>query len=169
MVAARKRSAKRSATSGGGPPERLTFFVDECLGRKALPDALVAAGHGVVLHHERFAPGTDDVDWLTALHEHRGFWVVLTKDRKIRRRPLERLAIMNSGLRVFALTAGDLTFEAQTQAFVSGLKRIVQLARAAGPFIAGITASGHVKVIDRPKPRQRKGRTHRAAARKPRL
>lgn len=165
MVAARKRSAKRSATSGGGPPEPLTFFVDECLGRKSLADALRAAGHAVVLHHERFEPGTGDAEWLTALHEHRQDWVVLTKDKKIRRRPLEKVAIMNAGLRVFALTAGDLTLDAQTRAFLSGLKRIVRLAAAEGPYIARITESGHVKIIERAKPRQRKRRRSRAASR----
>ena len=161
MAAARKRSAKRSATSGGGPPERLTFFVDECLGGKALSAALRAAGHDVVLHRERFSPGTDDVAWLTALYERRAEWVVLTKDKQIRKRPLEKLALMAAGLRVFALTAGELGTDAQVNAFVRGLPRIARISRLSGPYIARVTASGDVKVVERAKPGQRKERTRR--------
>lgn len=87
MAAARKRSAKRSATSGGGQPEPLTFFIDECLGGKALGDALRAAGHFAILHRDQFQAGTNDAEWLSALRERRRHWVVLTKDKQIRKRP----------------------------------------------------------------------------------
>ena len=158
MAAARKKSARQSATSGGGRPDRLTFFIDECLGRKALPDALRAAGHDVVLHHERFDPGADDVEWLTALFDQREAWVVLTKDKKIKKRPLEKQALMASGLRVFALTAGELTIDAQANAFVRGLRRIVRISKQSGPYIALVTASGSVNLVERPKPGLRKKR-----------
>lgn len=161
MAAARKRSAKQSATSGGGPPEPLTFFVDECLGGKALAAALSALGHNVILHREHFAAGTDDVAWLTALYERRAEWIVLTKDKQIRKRPLEKLALMAAGLRVFALTAGDIGTDAQVAAFVRGLRRIARISRLPGPFIARVTAGGDVKVVERAKPRQRKERLRR--------
>ena len=162
MAAARKKSARQSATSGGGRPDRLIFFIDECLGRKALPDALRAAGHDVVLHHEHFGPGADDVDWLTALFDQRETWVVVTKDKKIKKRPLEKQALMASGLRVFALTAGELTFDAQANAFVRGLRRIVRISKQSGPYIALVTASGSVNLVERPKPGLRKKRRMRA-------
>lgn len=164
MAAARKKSARQSATSGGGRPDRLTFFIDECLGRKALPDALRAAGHGVVLHHERFDPGTDDVQWLTALYDQREAWVVLTKDKKIKKRPLEKQALMAAGLRVFALTAGELTIDAQAEAFVRGLRRIVRISKQAGPYIARVTAGGDVQIVERPKPGLRKKRRMRVVS-----
>ena len=161
MAAARKRSAKRSATSGGGPPEPLTFFIDECLGGKALADALRVAGHIAMLHRDRFPPGTDDVAWLSALYERRADWIVLTKDKQIRRRPLEKLALMQAGLRVFALTAGDLVTDAQVEAFVRALRRTGRIAQLPGPYIARVTATGDVKIVERPKPGRRKERLRR--------
>ena len=164
MAAARKKSARQSATSGGGRPDRLTFFIDECLGRKVLPDALRAAGHDIVLHHERFDSGADDVEWLTGLRDEREAYVVLTKDKKINKRPLEKRALMAAGLRVFALTAGELTFEAQADAFVRGLRRIVRVSKLPGPYIALVTASGFVRLIERPKPGLRKKRRMRVVS-----
>ncbi len=152
---------KRSATSGGGPPEPLTFFIDECLGGKALSDALRAAGHVVVLHRDYFPAGADDVVWLTALYERRAEWIVLTKDKQIRKRPLEKRALMAAGLRVFALTAADLGTDAQVDAFLKGLRRIGRISRLPGPYIARVTASGDVKIVERPKPGQRKERLRR--------
>ncbi len=161
MAAAPKRSAKRSATKRGAPPEALTFFVDECLGGKALSEALRAAGHSVVLHRDRFSPGTDDLVWLSALHERRADWIVLTKDKQIRKRPLEKLALMSAGLRVFALTAGELGTDAQVDAFMTGLRRICRISRLPGPYIARVTAGGDVKLVERPKPGHRKERLRR--------
>lgn len=161
MTAAPKRSAKRSATKRGAPPEPLTFFIDECLGGKALADTLRAAGHAVVLHRDRFPAGADDVVWLTALYERRADWIVLTKDKQIRKRPLEKQALMAAGLRVFALTAADLGTDAQVDAFVKGLRRIGRISRLPGPYIARVTATGDVKIVERPKPGQRKERLRR--------
>lgn len=115
----------------------------------------------MVAHRDRFTQGTDDTEWLTALRAQRSEWVVLTKDKQIRKRPLELQALMHAGLRVFALTAGDLGTDAQVAAFMRGLKRIVRLSRLSGPFVARVTASGDVKIVERPKPRQRKERMRR--------
>lgn len=148
MAASRKRSKKRSAASGGRP-RRLppTFFIDECLGRYAVPDALKAEGCSVILHSEVFKPGTLDPDWLTSLAQHRDDWVILTKDTRIRRRELERDALLSAGVRVFALTAGNLSGDAQARAFVRGLRAMVRFSRARGPFIATVTAAGGVKRV----------------------
>lgn len=130
--------------------------MDECLGRKALSEALRAAGHEVILHHERFPAGSDDVDWLTALHTHRKEWIVLTKDEQIRKNPLERRAYLAAGVRVFALTSANLSSAQQAGAFRRALGRMIRLAQQAGPYIARVTASGDTKIIDRPKPGRRK-------------
>jgi len=85
MAGRRRKSKKPFGASSGPPPElTLTCFLDECLGRHAVPEALRAAGADVVCHHEHFAPGTDDQTWLTELAQHPD-WVVLTKDLRIRR------------------------------------------------------------------------------------
>ena len=147
MAARPKRSKKRSAARPGQPPEpQLTCFVDECLGRFAVPDALRRAGVTVVAHHERFPSGTADTHWLRALADHPD-WLVLTKDRGIQRRPLEQQAYMNAGLRVFALTSANLTGPEQAGAFVRALRKIRKLATRRGPFIAKVTASGAVQIL----------------------
>ena len=110
-----------------------------------------------------FPPDVDDEVWLSALFEHRRSWIVLTKDTRIRKRSLERLAFIAAGLRVFALVAGDLNGDNQAQAFVSGLKRITRLSKQPGPFIAIVTASGHVAMLEQPKVTRAQKRRHRKA------
>jgi len=66
-----------------------------------------AAGANVEHAGGAFPFGTRDEDWLTACGERS--WIVLTRDQRIRRRVLERLAIQQSGAAVFALTAGEAT------------------------------------------------------------
>ena len=97
-----------------------------------MPEALRAAGADVRVHVEHFTQGTSDADWLRAIRGHR--WVVLTKDKNMRRRPLEIAALMESGLRVFAVTASDLTGEELSR-------------RNPRPFIARITRMGQVDIV----------------------
>jgi hypothetical protein len=146
MAARRRKSRKRSATKPSGPPEPLVCFIDECLGRYAVPEALRAAGAQVLIHAELFPSGADDETWLRALAD-RPELVVLTKDTRIRRRELERRAIEDAGLRVFALSAGNLSGAEQAAAFVRALPRIRTLARQPGPFIARVTAAGATDLL----------------------
>lgn len=143
MAARRRKSRKRSATKPSALPEPLVCLIDECLGRYAVPNALRAEGVEVVLHHEIFAPGTDDEEWLRAL-SRRPDLVVLTKDTRIRKRTLERQALERAGLKVFALSAGNLSGVEQAAVFVRALPRIRRLVAQPGPFIARVTATGAV-------------------------
>lgn len=77
------------------------YFIDESLGMKIVPERLRASGRNVVAHNDRFPPGTDDITWLTAL-AGTGY-ILLTKDGRIRRRPLERLALRAAKLDAFFL------------------------------------------------------------------
>ena len=137
MAARRRKSRKRSGTKRSAPPEPLVCFVDECLGRYAVPEALEAAGVRVVLHHESFPTGADDESWLQALAD-RPELIVLTKD--------SRQALETAKLRVFALSAGNLSGADQAAAFVRALPRIRRLSKLPGPFIARVTATGAVDV-----------------------
>lgn len=147
MAARRTKSRKRSATKRTAPPEPIRCFIDECLGRYAVPDALRVDGVEVLLHHELFPGGTDDAEWLAALAS-RADLIVLTKDTRIRPRTLERDALRAAGLKVFALSAGNLHGADQAAAFVRALPGIRRLAATRGPFIARVTASGAVARID---------------------
>jgi PIN like domain len=145
MAARRKKSKKPSGSSSGPPPE-LVVFVDECLGRYAVPEALRAAGLTVVCHHTLFLEGTDDAEWLRQLATHPD-WLIFTKDGQIRRRPLEALAFRKAGLRVFALTSANRSGLEQAHAFVRALPKIRRLASRRGPFIAKVLSGGAVRVL----------------------
>lgn len=144
MAARRKKSSKRSATKPTGRLDApLTCIVDECLGRYAVPDALRSAGVQIILHHELFPAGTEDEAWLRSSAGHVDA-VVLTKDSRIRKRAIERQALVAARPRVFALSAGNLSGDQQAAAFVRALPRIRLFAKKPGPFIARVTATGAV-------------------------
>ena len=96
-------------------PEPFVFFVDECLGRHVVPDALREAineGERVELR----APGTLDFDCIPAADA--GGWVCFTKDHEVRRRPNELAALLRGTFAVFLL--GE----------ASGREHAVRVARA---------------------------------------
>ena len=114
-----------------------------------MPDSLRAAGYSVERHCDCFDSGIDDVALLTALAPRAGELIFLTKDGNIRRRRLELQALKASGLRVFCLTSGNLSGAEQAEAFAGAVKRIVRIARGkAGPFVARVTASSDVELIE---------------------
>jgi hypothetical protein len=69
-------------------------------------------------------------------------WLVLMKDDAIRRRPAERDALIDAGVRAFCLTNAQLRAEEQTNRFVGNRHRIVQQARKPGPYIYGVYENG---------------------------
>lgn len=72
-------------------------------------------------------------------------WVVLTKDQRLRYRPLEIAALRSSHARVFILTAGNLRGCEIAEVFLLALPRMCRILRAhAGPFVARIAKSGSV-------------------------
>lgn len=96
-------------------------------------------------HCDHFAPGVSDVAWLVEVGQ-RG-WVVLTKDKSIRRRPLEYEAFRAARCRVFVLTATDVTGEEQAAILVGALRPITRFARRASPLLARVTRKGDVSLI----------------------
>jgi hypothetical protein len=78
------RSKKQSAAK---PPDGTVFFVDRSLGIEPLRTELANLGLLVEIHDDHFARGAEDRVWLRAVGD-RG-WVVLTKDQRLRYRPLE--------------------------------------------------------------------------------
>jgi predicted nuclease of predicted toxin-antitoxin system len=112
-----------------------------------VPEALRAAGHTVYLLSAVFGTGALDPDWLPQVGE-RG-WVLITKDKNIRKRPIEMRAHMGTNVRSFVFTAGNMTGEQQGQLLVSAFPKILKiLKRTAAPFIAHIRANADVAVLD---------------------
>jgi len=124
----------------------LTFFVDRSLGARDVPDALRAAGARVEVHDDHFAPDTQDAVWLAQVGA-RG-WVVLTKDSRIRRHPLELQALLAANVAAFMLTATDVTGADMARILVSVIPKLTALVRSrARPFIATISRQGQVAII----------------------
>ena len=98
------------------------------------------------VHEDYFPADAKDEVWLAEVGEKN--WIVLTKDRKIRYRAIERIALMNAGVGAFILTAGNLDGEEMAQAFVKALPRIHKfLAKHRRPFIANVTSRGQVSLL----------------------
>src|SRR5215471_592764 len=75
-------------------------------------------------------------------------WVVLTKDRRIRFRAIERTALISAGVRAFVLTAGDIDGAAMAAVFVKALPKILRFsAKHSPPFIAMISKTGSVTML----------------------
>ncbi len=80
--------------------EPFTYFVDECLGRHIVPDAL----RGAIDPAERveiLPQGTLDLEWIPLAHS--GGWVCFTKDRALRHRPNELAALLAANIAVFVV------------------------------------------------------------------
>jgi hypothetical protein len=73
-----------------------------------------------------FQFGTPDEIWLGACGERD--WIVLTRDQRIRRRPLEQQAIRRSGAAVFAFTAGEATAAETADVVVPLLPKFANMA-----------------------------------------
>jgi predicted nuclease of predicted toxin-antitoxin system len=88
-------------------PEPLVLFLDESLDSDSIAQALSDAGAKVERLTNHLPRGTTDEEWL-ALAGRNG-WVVLTRDKRIRYRRLERLALEAAKVRAFVFTGGNVS------------------------------------------------------------
>jgi predicted nuclease of predicted toxin-antitoxin system len=139
---AKKRSGTRSAAKSSSKPlEPITYFVDESLDSHSVVNALREAGAKVERLTEHFPKGTLDETWLA--QAGRNSWVVLTRDKRIRYRQLERTALREAKVRAIVFTGGNVTGADTALILVSALGRLEKLARGdSGPFIYHIGISG---------------------------
>ncbi len=83
------------------------YFVDECLGRHVVPDALKA----VLDPSERLVvmpQGTLDPDWIPLADK--GGWICFTKDRALSRMPNERRALLSANAAIFMVGEASVRF-----------------------------------------------------------
>jgi hypothetical protein len=130
------------------PRDVPVFFIDHCLGTEKVAQRLRDAGADArVLVDEGFAEDADDIDWLPVVAAKS--WAVLTKDKRIRRRAIEREAINESGAGAFVLAAGGLGGDAIADAFARALPRMIRIWNTRErPFIATVNAQGVVTLIE---------------------
>lgn len=135
---------KRSAPLD--PP--FVFFVDRCLGRGVVPEALRTAlleGERVEIHDEHYLPNTQDIEWLSEVGK-RG-WIVISQDQNITRNPLEQRALHSASVAFFGLGSANATGKEKAESLVTALEGIRRaLRRFSPPMIATVTQSGDVVV-----------------------
>jgi PIN like domain len=121
----------------------VTFYVDASVPvavRRALAhvrdDVLYAGGPDAP------AEDTDDKDWLP--EAGREDWVVLLRDKRIRKRPGERQAFLDAGVRLFCMTGGGNYTRWETLRLLTARwPRIEGVASArTGPYIYSVTWEG---------------------------
>lgn len=123
------------------PLDGLVFFIDRSIGRRVVADALRSAGADVRVHADEFEHDAADAEWLTEVG-NRG-WVVLTQDKRIRFRELERVALRRAGVRAFIVTANNVTGPTLAELLVRRLDEIVRVADSeSAPFIALVSREG---------------------------
>ena len=136
----------RAASHQGGLSS-VVFFVDRCLGQEKVTKALAAAGARVECHDDHFDQAALDADWLTVIGK-RG-WVALSKDNKVRYRDTERAAVLSAKVAYFIFRGHGMRGDDIAAVIVKALPQILLvLHKNKRPFIATISKSGEVKVLD---------------------
>lgn len=137
----KKPSGTPSAASSPRPPEALTVFLDESLDSDSIAESLASAGATVERLTRHFPKGTDDRTWLALAGARR--WVVLTRDKRIRYRRLERLALEAANVRAFVFTGGNVTLSDTAAILAGALHSIGEICSSeSGPFIYHLGRAG---------------------------
>lgn len=104
-------------------------------------------GHIAHVHNDTFESGTPDTDWLPDVGS-RG-WILITKDKHIRKRELELRALRQERVKAFVLTGSALRGQDQARVLKEALPAMLRLlGRRAETFVARVTAASNVQVIE---------------------
>ena len=113
-----------------------------------MPEALRARGWAVERHDDHFDQDTPDQVLLVQVAE-RG-WAFVTQDKRIRRRPLERQALLDAGLGVFAVSStANLSAEETAAVLIAAEEGVFEaFATVERPFVFGIHKDGSLHRLD---------------------
>jgi predicted nuclease of predicted toxin-antitoxin system len=124
-------------------PKSITFFIDRCLGGRLIVEKLRDAGITVETHDDHFDKDAKDVDWLPSVGQRD--WIVLTKDAKIGKNSLEKIAVANAGIRLFTLASQNLSGADMAAIFLKAIVPMQDFVRKhPAPFIAKIYRDGRI-------------------------
>lgn len=136
-----------AANSRSKPPEPLTLFLDESLDSDSIAQALTAAGATVERLTRHLPKGTDDGTWLSFAGARN--WIVLTRDKRIRYRRLERLALQAARVRAFVFTGGNITIGETGAILARAYAEMSSIcSRERGPFVYHIGRGGSPRRMD---------------------
>ena len=139
-------SSAAQPDAGGAADVPPTLFIDRDTWSHVLDNALRAAGIRFVAHREVFAPDAPDTQWIAEVGR-RG-WVVVTRDKNIRRRPNELRAVRDAGVLMFALTSGNLSAAETATAIIKAWPSITREAvQTSLPALFSISRSGQVRLL----------------------
>ena len=109
--------------------------------------ALRERGFQVELLEDHFRGDVPDEEWLPRVGEWG--WIILTKDDQIRKREVERNALLRSGARAFILSSGNIPRDQMISMIVNALPKIQRfVSKNQPPFIARITKASDVRKIE---------------------
>jgi uncharacterized protein with PIN domain len=123
---------------------RVRFLLDRSLGQIILPAMLRSAGWDVRTLAEEFgdrrAQHMQDGEWIG--EGAKAGFLLLAKDHRLARRPLEAAAIYVHDAKVVVFARGDLTATQMGDLCLQYEQKIHLLALAPGPFVFSIAAHG---------------------------
>jgi hypothetical protein len=77
-------------------------------------------------------------------------WIIITRDKNIRRNPLERAAFVGAGARVFNIRSGNSNAAIVASAIGKAATQMRAVIETyAAPFIVGISMTGKLTFVDR--------------------
>lgn len=101
----KKKSKKPSASNNAAQLSYPLLFIDRCAWSNRLGEALTTADIKFTPHHDHFEQACPDVDWLPIVG-NKG-WVVITRDKNIRRKPNELQAFKENNVLAIVLSSGS--------------------------------------------------------------
>lgn len=123
----------------------ITFFIDRCLGSKCIPDKLIEKGISVEIHDNHFAKDAKDTEWLPIVGNNK--WVILTKDTRIGKNTLEKIAVASAKIKMFTFASQDIRGEEMAEILLKSITKIQEFVRKNdAPFIAKIYRDAKLKM-----------------------
>jgi predicted nuclease of predicted toxin-antitoxin system len=118
-------------------------FLDNSLGRRVVAEALRRANARVEVLSDHLAENAPDQDWLELAGTNK--WIVRTKDERIRYRKNEYAAVRRNGVKMFVITARNLTGNDLATLIVRALPKIHAFVEVtSAPFIAKLDRAGEI-------------------------
>lgn len=122
------------------------LFVDRCAWSRRLDEALRNARIPFIAHRERFADDLPDEDWL-GVAGTKG-WIVITRDKNIRRKPNEIKAYRDNNVVAFVLASGNASAEDTARLVVELYPKMLRKAMSATPpAMFSVTLAGGITPV----------------------
>lgn len=145
-MSAKKKSKRPFASNNAAQPDAPPLFIDRCAWSRPLGEALTAARIVFIPHHDRFVPNCPDEDWLKVAGN--SGWIVLTRDKNIRRKPNEIRAYRDNKVVAFVLASGNASAADTADLVVRLWPKLLRKANSAEPpAMFSVTLAGTISQV----------------------